>query len=363
MRASSLTPGQRKFLLSWTVFLAAAGGAALLALASRHRADRLEAEARHAARLVDAAPEAERTPPAGHERDVPSEVKVGIYLDRIYELSVVGSTWKGEFFVWFIWTDPKLNPGETFNVVNGEILSRNLLVKKRKGAARYALYKVTAQITKAFDVARFPRDDHMLRLSLEDGARQSYQLRYAADAHSDVSSRVFVPGYKIWRKAITVNPHAYRTSRGDLDLPSDFKATYSMVTYSVSISRPGWGLHFKMFTVMYAAVLIALLGLFIRSSCDRLALVAGSFFAAVANVYITSSLIPDTGSSSLADELNGVGVVVISLVIVQGIIYQYYFEGREDRAAASRLFDQATFWILLALYAALNIVVPVVASV
>jgi hypothetical protein len=225
------------------------------------------------------------------------------------------------------------------------------------------MYKVIASITKDFNTSRFPRDDHMLTLDVEDSAKQSYQLRYAADPHSDVSSRAFVPGYEIRDKIIVVKPHSYRTSRGDPDLPSDFKATYSQMMYGVSIERPNWGLHFKMFAVMYAAVLIALLGMFIRSSCDRLALEAGSLFAAVANVYITSTMIPDTGRSSLADQMNWVGVAAIVIAIVQAIVYQHRYEGREDLARASAEFDRLSFWILLALYAAINAAAPLAASI
>ncbi len=56
-------------------------------------------------------------------------MKVGGYIDRISEFSVVDSSWKVDFFVWFNWDGEDLNPGETFKVVNGEILSRTLMKK------------------------------------------------------------------------------------------------------------------------------------------------------------------------------------------------------------------------------------------
>jgi hypothetical protein len=322
------------------------GLASLWLLVSAQREDRVEALARHASKLSESGPEA--AAPAG--RGKPAEVKVGVYIDRIYDFSIVESSWKAEFFVWFTWTDPKLDPGETFHVVNGEILTKTLMVRKRKGASRYAMYKVTAQTTKGFNISRFPRDDHLLTLSIEDSAGRSDRLLYVDDDRSSVSSRAFVPGYAIKGDSLVVKPHLYRTSRGDPDLPPDFKATYSQATYAISISRPGWGLHFKMFVVMYAAVLIALLGFFIRSSCDRLALMSGSLFT-------------DTGGASLADQLNWVGVCAIVLAIVQAVIYQHRYEGVEERARANRLFDLGSFWLLLALYALINLAVPLAASI
>lgn len=359
---AALTPGQRNFLAAWSIGLVGLGALALWLLFASQREDRLAARARHANKLVDESSESEYTPPAGHEKDVPDEVKAGVYVDRVYDFSVVDSSWKAEFFLWFTWTNPRLDPGETFHVVNGEIVSKTLMVRKTKGRARYAMYKVIAQTTKGFNVSRFPRDDHLLTLSIEDSAGQSYRLRYVADPHSDVSSRAFVPGYKITGASLVVKPHLYRTSRGDPDLPSDFKATYSQLDLAISIARPGWGLHFKMFVVLYAAVIIALLGLFLASSSDRLNLVAGALFAAVANVYITATMIPVSASSSLADELNWVGVIVIALAIVESVIYQDYFEGVPERARAGRLFDMLSFWILLGLYAAINVAAPLAAS-
>ncbi|MDB5966547.1 MAG: hypothetical protein JWQ72_3047 [Polaromonas sp.] len=323
---------------------------------------------RHAARVGAAAvesgqTEAEQTPPPGHEKDVPRTAKVGIYLDRIAELSIVGSSWKADFYVWFTWTGDGINPGESFQVVNGEILSKTLVEKKDVGKQHYVLYRTIAQITKGFDIQRFPRDDHMLTISIEDGANQSYQLRFEGDEDaSDLSSRVRVPGYKVLKKVVSVKPHSYKTSRGNPELPPSFRATYSQFTLGVWIGRPDWGMFFKLTGILYAAVLMALLALFVRSSCDRLALQTGAIFAAAANAYIISGIIPETGVATLADHMNWIGIACIGIAILQAVIYQYRFEGVEERKDASWLFDVATFSLLALVFVGLNVAVSLSAS-
>jgi hypothetical protein len=366
---STLKKSQRRFLIAWSLLVAALSAAAIV-FCVRQQTENLKASLlRNDARMAagpaegDGTTIAERTPPAGHEKDVPDSVDVGIYVDRVYDLSLVGSVWKADFYAWFTWTDPKLNPGETFQVVNGEILSRTLLKKKESGRRRYALYRVMAQITKSFDTARFPRDDHMLNLILEDTASQSYQLAYTADPHSDVSSRVKVPGYEILQKSIAIKPHSYKTSRGDPELPSSYKATYSQFIYGIWIARPTWGLYFKMFQVLYASALIALLALFLKANdSSRLGgLIVGSFFAAVANAYVISTLIPDTGVSTLADVVNGIGTALIGLATIQSVISLYIFENQGDENF-SRAFDLVNFFLLSAVYIVINIAIPLAAS-
>ena len=359
---------EKIFLSLWCaalVIVALTGG---ILLSMEQHANVAASIERHAARIGLATvesgqTEAEQTPPPGHEKDVVRTAKVGIYLDRIPELSIVASSWKADFYVWFTWTGDGINPGESFQVVNGEILSKTLVDKKDTGQQHYALYRTTAQITKGFDILRFPRDDHMLTISIEDSAQQSYQLRFEADENaSDLSSRVRVPGYKVLQKVISVKPHSYKTSRGNPELPPSFRATYSQFTLGVLIGRPGWGMFLKLMGILYAAVGMALVALFVRSSCDRLALQTGAIFAAAANAYIISGIIPETGVATLADQMNWFGIACIGITILQAVIYQYRFEGVVERKDAAWLFDITTFIFLALLFAGLNVAVSLSAS-
>ncbi|CAN5120550.1 hypothetical protein BH11PSE11_BH11PSE11_23960 [soil metagenome] len=359
---------ERIFLSFWCAMLAIVALTSGILLSLEQDANLKASIQRHAARVGKATvesgqTEAEQTPPPGHEKDVARTAKVGIYLDRIAELSIVGSSWKADFYVWFSWTGDGINPGESFQVVNGEILSKTLVEKKDIGQQHYVLYRTIAQITKSFDIQRFPRDDHVLTISIEDSAHQSYQLRFEGDENaSDFSSRVRVPGYKTLKKVVSVKPHSYKTSRGDPELPASFRATYSQFTLGLAIGRPSWGMFFKLTGILYAAVFMALLALFVRSSCDRLALQTGAIFAAAANAYIVSGVIPETGIATLADHMNWIGIACIGMAIMQAVIYQYHFEGVEERKDASRLFDVATFILLALLYVGLNVAVSRSAS-
>lgn len=363
----SLTRIQKIFLAAWAILILVGGVLAQGAL-TRMETRNLEASIlKHQARIdpnvtESGKTEPERTPPPGHEADIPVDVGIGVYVDRVPALTMRDSFWTADFYIWFTWQGEDLHPGETFQIVNGEILSRTKLKEKVDDAGRhYALYRVVARTTKVFDTTRFPRDDHLLTIMIEDNALQSYQLRYVSDdANSDISSRVSVPGYKVYQTSSVVKPHSYKTTRGDPDLPADYKATYSQYIYGIWIARPTWGLHLKMFLTLYAAILISMIGFFTTPS-HRFGLVIGSFFAAVANTYITSSIVPETGIATLADVINGIGVATIAIIMFQTIISQHFYD-KMKQEVFSDIFDDLTFVLLIVVYVWLNISIPLAAS-
>ena len=353
-----LPRSHRMWIGTWCAWLMIPALIAYVTLTSQQRLLRQEMIERHAARMIVQSQETQRTPPRGHENDVASVVKIGAYVDRIPALSLVDSSWTADFYVWFTWEGADLNPGETFKVVNGEIVTRTLMRTTDNGNQHYALYRVTAQITKLFNVARFPRDEHLLTIALEDQAKQSYQLRYVTDdAASDISSRVVISGYRTVGKETVVKPHAYKTSLGDPTLPADYKATYSQFVLGISIERPSWSLFFKMFLATYLSIALAVAGLFVRGAPERLGLVATALFAAVVNGMSITSLIPDTGGGTLADTINGIAYVAIVQMVLQAILYHRFFSDPNKDAEAALVFDRSTFVLTSLLTVILNVAV------
>ncbi len=361
-----LARGQKIFLLIWSMVILSIGITTGNQIIRMERSTLEKSIRDHKARIdpkltEDGKTQPESKPPAGHEDETPADVKVGIYVDRIAALSMKESYWTVEFYIWFTWKNDDWNPGETFQVVGGEISKSTLIEEKPVNGEHYALYRVIAKITKSFNTTRFPRDDHLLTIHIEDTQRPFYQLRYVADeVNSSISSRVSVPGYKIYDQTAVVKQHPYKTTRGDPDLPEGYKDTYSQFIYGIWIERPGWGLHIKMFLTLFAAVLIPSIGFFTNPT-HRLQVVVGSFFASVASVYISSTVVPDPGIVTLADIINGIGVLTIAVIMFQTVVSQYFYE-RQKLEDFSDAFDYATLVVLIGLFIWLNISIPSAAT-
>lgn len=352
----SLQGREKGFILGWCLILLIPAMLMLRMWTAEQKENAKRSEAAHAHRLGrDGEVQAERTPPPGHENDVPREVKVGVYVDRISDFSVVGSTWKVDFFVWFNWEGEDLDPGEGFKVVNGEVLARTLAKKSTQGNRHYALYRASAQITKAFDVSRFPRDSHLLTLQIEDQSLQSYQVVFKADeVPTEVSSRVSVEGYQVKKVSSVVGPHSYKSSMGDPILPKNYKATYSQLTVGIDIERPSWGLYSKMFVALYIAVLLAIGGLFLVTPSERLALAGTALFVAIMNAECNAALVPATGTSTLGDSIAHLGYVAIGVILTQAILYHRFFND-EVRRPVARIFDVVSVVLVTVLYVVLNV--------
>lgn len=350
---ASLDRRQKVWMLGWLLWLAVPAVIGFVVLTGQQTQHRLEAAARHAARMDPNRNDAVSTPlvltpPPGHENDPPAiKVDTGIYLTRIPKYSIVDAYWHVDFYVWFAWRGEGINPGETFKIVSGEITSKTLMRKTDEGDRHYVLYRVNAEITKKFDVSRFPRDEHVLTIVIEDQGLQLYQMAYTTNPQlSEISSRVDMTGYGIVKKEAIVKPHTYKTSMGDPALPPDYKATYSDFVMAISVARPTWGVFWKMFLPLYLAVALALGALFVAGPAERLGLVSTALFVAVINGWTINTMIPDTGTTTLADLVSFVGYAVIGQTVVQTIVYGRYFADRAAHEAAATVFDRITFAVL-----------------
>ncbi len=158
-----------------------------------------------------------------------------------------------------------------------------------------------------------------------------------------------------------MKPHSYKSAMGDPALPDTYKATYSQFTMAISIERASWGLYSKMFLALYIAMLLGLGGLFLASPSERLAMGGTALFVAIMNAESSAALVPDTGTSTLGDVINGLGYLGIGVIIVQAIIYHRCFSG-EERPSVVRVFDLVSIVLIAVLYTLLNVGVLVAAA-
>ncbi len=288
-------------------------------------------------------------------------VQVGISVEKISNFSIKSVAWDADFYIWFKWTlpadQPDFDPGNSFEIVAGTVNTKQKLIDETNGDSRYELYRVTATINYPFDVTRYPVDDHLLRLFIVDPVHPDIQ--YIADrADSRVASAVSIPGYRIARSIMGVENVPENTNLGNPNSPKQ----NARLGFSLVLLRAGFGFYIKLFQALFAAVGVALLAGFFKAHEEiRFELLVGGFFAAVANSYITTTYLPDTGSMTLMDKINGLGLVTIFLCMIQTVISARFANRGEH--AFSRQFDRVTFGLMALFYIALNIAVPLAAQI
>jgi len=367
MSTNSTEPQGGSLFLIWMVLLVLFYLTAGYLASSTLYNDRIESEARHLERIDPAKTEKGKTAPdyqrLNGEESHSEQVKVGIYVDRIETISTKETLWTVDFYLWFTWQGDKIKPGDSFFVVDGEVLSKELVRSSSANDKHYELYRVAARITKAFNITRYPLDNHQLTIRIEESNQQWEQLQYQPDVEGTAySSRVKVPGYIIHSADLVNKPHAYKSSRGDPNSPLAHKAVYSQLTYALAIKRPDWGLYFKMFQGLFAAVAIALLAFLLApASGDRIGLGVGAFFAAVANSYINLAELPGVGRVTLTDMVNGIGMVTILLTVFATIISSHLAESK-GRVKTARAFDRFSLVVFLLGFILVNMAIAISAA-
>jgi hypothetical protein len=324
-------------------------------------------------------------------------VLVGIYIDKITDHDIMESAWTADFYLWFKWNtsattsadtnvtnqnstetrrlkdsirpnsnnnptrddnqappgvlllasslsssesatiSEELNPGETFQIIEGDLVSKTLLETKVSQPdnvtglqTHYTLYKVQAKLTHFFDISRFPRDNHLQLVRIEDQVKDSNQLMYLPDTeNSDISSRVYIHGYTIPSMDIIAKWHAYKNTRGD-PFVSKGQTNFSQFLAGIYVLRPDWGLYWMMFQGVFASVGVAFLGIIIQNE-SRFDLGIGGFFACVAATYVSSALLPMAGDFSLTDYVHAVSLCTVLLTLVHIYMGKHIFKDSQER--------------------------------
>lgn len=295
---------------------------------------------------------------AEEELAKPPEVYVGLYVSQIYEVSLKENKFSVDFYVWFRWQGDEIKPLESFEVVNGRIESKEGIYEDTIKGFNYATCRVVATMTKFWDISRFPLDNHILTIEIEDNENEEFKLKYLPDTENcGINPQVQIPGWKLAKTWPQVVAHSYKTNYGDISLPTANESIYSRFIYSISAVRPGYGYFFKLFFWVFIAALIAFLSFFIKPTDldPRFGLGVGAIFAAVASEYVIASSLPDTNILTMADKLHILAFVFIFLSIAESVISLRLFStGKEE---TSRRMDKFGFVIFLVLYVILSLLI------
>lgn len=356
-----LTPVHKRLLVLYSICILLIYAVIVAGSALTMYENRALSDDKHARRMSPNTAEAGRTPPDPlPETGDFTTVRIGTYIEDIENLSIKDNFWSGIFYVWYSWQgDAKLDPGGKMVLVDGIVNKKELLedYHDAKGVS-YQRYRISAKIIKFFDTARVPIEDHMLNLYIEDGERDGGKLRFVAEAGSNISSRLNIPGYSVTKVSNVVKTHTYRSSYGDPRIAGETKKVFSQYIAAVQIKRADLGFYFKIFLCLFAASLLTLASFFIKAedASPRFALPTGAYFGTAANAYLANSLLPGSGQFGLVDHISGIGLFTIFMSIALAVLSTYY--SRQNQKEMSLALDRAMFWVMAICCLAANIIVP-----
>ena len=191
-----------------------------------------------------------------------TDVQTGAYILRLSKVSPRDGSFDVDMWLWFRWKGADIRPDLTFELANGIITSRSESQVEDDGGTNYATVRVQATLFHDFDVRRFPLDNHIITLNLEDAELNNTQLSYVADEGIALDPAVNVAGWKVALQQPTVTAHVYNTNYG-LRSAESAGGTYSRFALPIALERTSYGPLFKSFWISALAVLLGLLAFLI----------------------------------------------------------------------------------------------------
>jgi hypothetical protein len=188
--------------------------------------------------------------PAQAERADPQPVIVGAYINDIQELDTERGTYTIDFYMWFRWKDPQVDPTDSIEVMNsnamenttssatGGLGGRPFTDEPRvmPDGSKYQGFRYQGVFSKSMDLHRFPFDIQRLPVLMEDVNQDNRELEFVLDTTPvTINAQVTIPGFKIGTPTLTVVAHQYPTAFGDLTAPPD--STYSRIVLAVPVTR------------------------------------------------------------------------------------------------------------------------------
>jgi hypothetical protein len=359
MTRSEAIPASGYYLvLLWTLglaFLYVAGGYSGLRALKRYKA---EEEALRRGFMESASVEPTTiAPPDPDLLHKVGETRVGLYVNRIAQWSTAESSWTADCDVWFRWSDARIKPGETFQIVNGEIAQRDKIEAYSHEGEQYERYRLKIQLTHFFDSSRFPFGDEGLAIKIEDPTLGVDRMNYVADEQgSGMDPLGNPPQVSISKWVATVKYHAIEGARGAPRAVADGARVRSRFVFAVLASPPGWSLYLRMFQALQGAVAIAFIAFFLKPIYvdPRFGLGVGAAFAAIANNIVVASYFPAARRFALTNMVSALGLGTIFLTLVESTIALYVYDSL-GLTKLRTLLDRASFVILFIGYATLTV--------
>jgi hypothetical protein len=258
----------------------------------------------------------------------PVKVYVGVYVLNLGKFELATGAYTVDFYLSLRSQEP-VEMGD-FEFMNG----RAATVDKLIDTPTEKFYRIQANLSQNLDLRRYPFDEHLLTIEIEDKRRTVDELVYVVDEQScGVDPGVIVVGWRLAGWEAKVLAHEYEI----------YGETYSRFVFGLRIQRVVLNAVIKSFLPIACMVLVGFLSLLLAPDkvTTRLSLNISTLLGAVMfHVNLTAS-IPPVGYLTLADRIMIATYVVLVLILFSGVAILRWAEREDKKALALRVYHQA----------------------
>ncbi|MDK2772804.1 MAG: hypothetical protein KYX68_11345 [Flavobacterium sp.] len=262
---------------------------------------------------------------------VKDTLKIGVYVDNIYDINYLNSSFKTIFYVWFVSnkelkTDNINKDVSNFLDVDKLIEYNSLLIESNvinKGAnyKYYYLNKINATILNNLDVSKFPFDVQKLKIYLELNTHYKGDFIVLLDKTNSKIKPNFIDKWEVGNVNFKYDSKNWDSNFGDI---LNEKYELDAISINIPLHRESWTIYWKLFVVLFISFFLTSISVFIpnKNSEQKLSLIVGSLFTAIGNKYITESYLPISDQFNLSDKLHLITFIFIAFFSIYAIFEQ-----------------------------------------
>lgn len=258
----------------------------------------------------------------------PVRVYVGVYVLNLGRFELATGAYTVDFYLSLRAERPIAM--DEFEFMNGRAATIDRLID----TPTEKFYRIQANLSQNLDLRRYPFDEHLLTIELEDKRRTVNELVYVVDEKAcGVDPSVIVVGWRLAGWEATVTTHEYTI----------YEETYSRFVFGLRIRRVTLNAVIKSFLPIVCMLLVGFLSLLLTPDkvTTRLTLNISTLLGAVMfHVNLTSS-IPPVGYLTLADRVMIATYLILVLILLSGVAILRWAEREEKKAQAKRIYHQA----------------------
>lgn len=253
----------------------------------------------------------------------PQEVLTGTYVINVYDLNIDQHSFSMDFYIWFKWKGD-LNPMkiEFVNAIEKwDIVCDPFYTEpSSKDGYCYNGMRYEGRFFHAFDLERYPLDEHFLDVQIENEDYPQDSIIYIPEEDTTyVREGLKLPGWTILGTPGKPQTHRYPINFGETVKP---EVTYSNFVFKLKLERPFNYFLLKLLLPLLIVICVCLGALLINpDSIDaRISLPIGGLLSAVFLQQSYSSTLPDVGYMVLMDKIYLLAYALIAATMLRVVL-------------------------------------------
>ncbi|MFC0398731.1 hypothetical protein [Paraburkholderia rhizosphaerae] len=232
-----------------------------------------------------------------------------MFVTSIYSVDTAQGTYAADLWIWSVGHSPTKNPLHTMEFVDSNGVLRRLESTTQRGDLYWRQIKIIGTFRQDWDLRRFPFDEQVLHLTVEEGVDDTSTLLYVADADNTGYLPSANPqGWHIASQKIEAGTSHYATRFGD-PAGGSGGSDYTNMQLTITLQRASIATFLNLAAPLYAAFLLCTVSFLLHKDGrplveSRMTLLAGALFAVVLNFRAVSNVLGNEHHLTIVDRLN-----------------------------------------------------------